>query len=101
MKDSLIASHLLGGTSGLNLTLTMKKCEMEDMVEESMRITREIKKQVADDPGRLMVAHLVGGTSGVKLSPPMTDQEIEAMVRVASRVLKEVEKQVSGSNGST
>jgi hypothetical protein len=101
VKDALIASHLLGGASGLNLSLTMKPGEIVDTVAEAMRITSEIKKQVTDNPGRLMVAHLLGGTSGVKLSPAKTAQEIEAMVRLASRVLKEVEKQVSVKNHST
>ena len=94
MIDSLIASHLLGGTSGFNLSQAMKDREMELTVSAAMRVTKEIKQQVAGNHGRLMVAHLLGGTSGVKLSPAMTDQQIETMVRGASRVLEEIEKQV-------
>jgi hypothetical protein len=90
----LIASHLLGGTSGFNLSQAMTEHEMEGTVSEAMRITREIKKQVAENSGRLMIAHLLGGTSGVKLSPALTDHEIAGMVSIASRVLREMEKQV-------
>lgn len=96
MKDSLIASHLLGGTSGHNLSRAMTDQEIEATVGAAMRVTHEIKKQVSGNYERLMIAHLLGGTSGIKLSREASDREIETMVGVASRVLKEMDRQVAG-----
>jgi hypothetical protein len=98
MKDFLIASHVLGGISGFNVSQLMNDREMIGTVNEVMRVTEEIKRQVADGPGRLIVAHLLGGTSGIRVSPPQTDQQIEAMVSLATRVLKEIEKQVDSKH---
>ena len=94
MKDSLIVSHLVGGASGHNLTLSMTDQEIQATVSSAMRITQEIKRQIPDNADRLMAAHLLGGTSGVDLSKVMTDQEVEKMVHMIARALKEMEKQV-------
>jgi len=94
MKDSLIASHLVGGASGRNLTLAVTDDDIHAAVERASRLTDEIKRRVSSNVGRLMVAHILGGTSGVSLSEPMTATHIEAMVDVGTRVLRELERQL-------
>jgi NaMN:DMB phosphoribosyltransferase len=95
MKDSLIASHLLGGTTGHNLKKAMTDPEIETTVSAAMRVTQEIKKQVTGNYERLMIGHLLGGTSGVKLALDVSTKEIEAMVGIAARVVEEMDKQLA------
>lgn len=93
---ALIASHLLGGTSGLSLAPTMTDAEIQNIVGVALRIAKEIEIQVAESIAEsecLIVAHLLGGTNGLSLTPAMTDQEIEGLVSVGVRVLKEMDKQ--------
>ncbi|RKP49300.1 hypothetical protein [Trinickia fusca] len=93
---ALIAAHLLGGTTGLDLSHSMTDQEIGSKVSVGVRIAKEIRIQVAEQIAEsecLIVAHLLGGTNGLNLSPTMTDQEIESMVSVAVRVLKEMDKQ--------
>lgn len=94
MKDSLIASHLVGGASGRNLTLAASDEDINATVERASRITEEIKRRVSSNAGRLIVAHILGGTSGVSLTEPAPATHIEAMVDVGARVLREIERQL-------
>ncbi len=46
MKDTpLIVAHLLGGTSGLNLSTLTSDQEITDMVALAVRVAREIERQ--------------------------------------------------------
>lgn len=93
---SLIASHLLGGDTGINLKPDMTNQDLETMVHVAMRIATEIEKQVAETVAEsecLVVAHLLGGAKGLDLSPSLTDEEIERTVGLAVRVLNELDKQ--------
>jgi uncharacterized protein (DUF1501 family) len=93
---ALIASHLLGGNTGLSLAQGMADRDVESMVGVAMRIASEIETQVAESIAEsecLIVAHLLGGKNGLSLSTAMTDQDIETMVGVAVRVLNEMDKQ--------
>ena len=44
---SLIVAHLLGGTSGLNLSASLTNDEISAMVSVAVRVAREIERQVA------------------------------------------------------
>lgn len=97
---ALIAAHLLGGSSGLSLAPGMSDHEVEMRVAVSMRIAREIVRQVAEsilDSECLIAAHLLGGTNGLSLSPTMSDQEIEMRVGAAVRVVREMDKQAKNA----
>jgi hypothetical protein len=46
MKNlELIVAHLLGGTSGLNLSKFMTDREIQEMVAAALRVAREVSKQ--------------------------------------------------------
>lgn len=46
MKDlPLICAHLLGGTSGLNLSRDLSEAEIQALVASAMRVAREIERQ--------------------------------------------------------
>jgi hypothetical protein len=46
MKNlELIVAHLLGGTSGLNLSKFMTDREIQEMVAAALRVAREVYKQ--------------------------------------------------------
>lgn len=93
---ALIAAHLLGGTTGLDMSPSMTDEEIGSKVSVGVRIAKEIRIQVAEQIAEsecLIVAHLLGGTNGLNLSPSMSDEEIESMVSVAARVMKEMDKQ--------
>jgi hypothetical protein len=54
MTDTpLIVAHLLGGTSGLNLSVAMSDGEIEQMVAAAVRVAKEIERQTADPPGTM------------------------------------------------
>jgi hypothetical protein len=54
MSDTpLIVAHLLGGTSGLNLSSPMTDGEIEQMVATAVRVAKEIERQTADPPGTM------------------------------------------------
>ena len=44
---SLITAHLLGGTSGLNLSASLTDEEISTLVSVAVRVAREIERQVA------------------------------------------------------
>jgi hypothetical protein len=44
----LIVAHLLGGTSGLNLSQSMTNEEIFMMVSQAVRIAREIERQTQE-----------------------------------------------------
>jgi hypothetical protein len=47
MKDTpLIVAHLLGGTSGLNLSQSITDKEIQTMVAQAIRIAHEIERQI-------------------------------------------------------
>jgi hypothetical protein len=99
---ALIAAHLLGGTSGLDLTPAMTDQKIESMVGVALRIAKEIETQVAESVAEsecLIAAHLLGGTNGLNLSPTMTDKDIEGMVSVAVRVLKTMDQHAKEARG--